>query len=463
VNPVVIVGAGVSGVATGVALSTRNIPVVLLEQRSAPGGRTRSFPDTATGETLDNGQHVLISGCEATMRYLSALGTRHLLRIQERPLLRFHHPKRGFCGLELPEGRPPWNLVRGVLSADLLPMGDRLRLLRAGAALLHRSPTYELALADLTIDDWLRSTGQSDEARRSLWEPLAVAMMNEHCATASALVFVRSLRQAFFSHWNAAAFALPTVGLSELLINPGIDLIRKKGGEILHATEAVETVSRNGRVEGVRTRDGSLLPATGVVLAVPSDAIDDLLPLDLRQSGFLAGIRDAPLSPIVSIYLWFDRDFMGNEEILGLIGRNVQWIFNRRKLMTAEKEHSLLSPPPPGLVCCVISAAREVVGLPNEDLTHLAWKDVVSAYGDVVTPPVRSVVLREKKATFSSSAAFERLRPAWQTPLANLFVVGDWTATGLPATIEGALLSVEQCAPLVTAWWNMESSGAGSR
>jgi squalene-associated FAD-dependent desaturase len=454
VKPVVIVGAGLSGLATGVYLARQNIPVLLLEQKSSPGGRTRSFPDAASGETLDNGQHVLIAGYEATMRFLSEIGSRRHLRIQPRPVLRLFHPSRGFRTLELPTWKPPLNVAGGILLSNLLPPADRLRVLRAGATLLRWGPEKELALADLTIDDWLHAKGQTPEARRSLWEPLAVSIMNEHCATASALVFLRSLRKAFLSRWNASAFAVPTIGLSELLANPAVRSIEARGGAVRTGVDVVGILMDGEHAAGVRTREGSVLEAEGIVLAVPSGAVTSLLPQTLRDSGFLAGLLDAPLSPIISIYLWFESDVMQSDEILGLVDGRVQWIFNRRRFARDSAGGSLNVAETGGLICCVISAAHTYATRTNEELTRLAWDDVRNVYGEeAVPPPLRSVVIREKRATFSSSSAFERLRPTQQTPIRNLFLAGDWTATALPATIEGAVVSAELCAGLVGTWW----------
>jgi hydroxysqualene dehydroxylase len=454
VRPVVIVGAGLSGLATGVYLARQNIPVLLLEQKPSPGGRTRSFPDASSGETLDNGQHVMIAGYDATMRFLSEIGTRQNLRVQPRPVLRFFHPSRGFRTLELPPWKPPLNVAGGILLSNLLPGADRLRVLRAGATLLRWGPAKELSLAELTIDDWLHATGQTPEARRSLWEPLAVSIMNEHCATASALVFLRSLRKAFLDRWNASAFAVPTTGLSDLLAHPAVRSIEARGGTVRTGVDVVEILMNGEYAAGVRTREGSVVEAEGIVLAVPSGAVTSLLPQSLRDSGFLAGVQDAPVSPIISIYLWFDRDVMQSDEILGLVEGRIQWIFNRRKLARVSAGASSKVAEPGGLICCVISAAHAYGAQTNEQLTRVAWDDLRSVYGqEAVPPPLRSVVIREKRATFSPSSAFERLRPTQQTPLANLFLAGDWTATALPATIEGAVVSAELCAALVGTWW----------
>ena len=166
-KPVVIVGGGLSGLAAGVGLSSRGIPVLLLEQRPAPGGRASSFVDDETGDVIDNGQHVLIAGYARTMRFLESIGTRDRLAVQSVPTLLFHHPRRGFCTFLVASLPSPLNLLGGVVMTDLLSAADKLRLLRAGAALRTFRDDAPGDAADMTVGEWLASRGQSAEMMRS--------------------------------------------------------------------------------------------------------------------------------------------------------------------------------------------------------------------------------------------------------------------------------------------------------
>jgi squalene-associated FAD-dependent desaturase len=447
VNPVIIVGGGLSGLAAGVWLSRRRISVLVLEQKPSPGGRACSFTDSVTGETVDNGQHVLIAGYDATMRFLDDLGTRHLLMTQPRPLLVLHHPDKGLRRLRFPALPSPLHAGWGFLTSDLFSIADRQRMVRAGRALLCWSEREAESIASLTVDEWLNSVGQSAETRRSIWEPLAISIMNEHCRVASALVFVRSLRKAFLQHWRSAALAVPRVGLSELYVNDAVRVIRENGGDVRCGADIREAQSQNGSVTGVWTRDAGFLACSALILAVPSDRIGRLLPHELRSAGFLAGFERAPVSPIVSVHLWFEKEFMAEDEIVGLIDRRVQWIFNKRHAVVNDTTQR--SQRQGGYVCGVISAAHDFAGKSNEELAGIAEGDLRTVYGRRVGTPVRALVIREKRATFSPTPEFERMRPGPNTPLPNLFLAGDWTDTGFPATIEGAVVSAERCVPLV--------------
>jgi zeta-carotene desaturase len=447
VKPVVIAGGGLSGLAAGVFLTRRGIPVVVCEQKPFAGGRAYSFLDRRSGETVDNGQHVLIAGNDATMRLLELLGSRHLVRVHTTPRFLLHHPERGFCPVVLPPLSPPFHLVAGILRSNLLRKADRLRLLLAGVAAASAGRLREGGLGALTVQEWLQRTGQNEETTRSFWEPLAIAMMNEQCATASALIFVRSLRKAFFDHWRSAAFAVPQVGLSTLFADPAIDYIVSRGGRVLLGNGVAHVLEAEGSATGVRLADGSDVQSRAVILAVPPHHVRELLPDTLRSRGFLGGIERIPFSPILSLHLWFPNDFMRHEDIVGVVGRRIQWIFNRRSI--AHPSHGNSRKVAGGYVCGVISAAQKFVGLLNDQLLAIALEDLRAVYGREVPEPTSVLVLREKRATFSSSPATEVLRPGAQTPFPNLFLAGDWTATGYPATIEGAVFSGERCAALV--------------
>jgi zeta-carotene desaturase len=157
-------------------------------------------------------------------------------------------------------------------------------------------------------------------------------------------------------------------------------------------------------------------------------------------------VEQIPFTPILSLHLWFAENFMGSEAIVGIIGRRIQWIFNRRAIVPSHGNSPNVAA---GYVCAVISAAQKFLGLGNGELLAIALEDLRAVYGPEVPDPAASLVIREKRATFSPSPATERLRPGSRTPLGNLFLAGDWTATGYPATIEGAISSGERCAALV--------------
>ncbi len=436
-TPVIIVGAGLSGIAAAVELSSRSIPVLLLEQRQKAGGRAYSFTDEKTGDVIDNGQHVLIAGYHHTMELLERIGTKHLLTIQARPVLHFHHPQRGFCTFSLPSLPSPLHLLAGVLASDLFAFRDKLRLLWAGV----RLRWHDSSSAGKTIDGWLDHAWQSAELKRSFWEPLAIAIMNEHIGKASATVFLNALRQAFLADRRNSALVLPRVGLSELYVNDAIAFVESRGGTIRYGADVTDLIEVEGRVTGVQLRSGVKVAGSAVILSVPHYRLPALLPP--RLTAVYAEAAALESTPIVSIHLWFPDDFMP-QDFIGLVSRRVQWVFNKRRINQERGKGGHLS--------CVISEAADFVDLSNEELINIAVEDLRGIFGDMVASPSHSVVIREKRATFSCTPTAQR--PGYATWMPNFFIAGDWTDTGLPATIEGAIISGKRCAELAERFLN---------
>jgi hydroxysqualene dehydroxylase len=447
-SPVVIVGGGLSGLSAGVTLAAQGVPVRLFEQRRHLGGRAYSFVDSTTGETVDNGQHVLIHAYAATMRLLEKIGTTRLLTMQPAPALVFHHPQKGFRTFRLPSLPSPLHLLVGVLCSNLFSVADKWGIIRAGLAIRRCVGDTEEQIADLTVAGWLASARQSEEAVRSFWEPLAVSIMNEHVASASALLFVRSIRTAFLEDRANASLALPSVGLSDLYAHPANEFIVRHGGKVHCSSRVVKLGVVKENVTGVTLQDGSFVEASAVILAVPPAEARAATPDPLASHGFLASASTMSFSPIVSVHLWFRGDVM-TYDVVGLIGRQVQWAFNRRRLAGGREAG--------GHVSATISAAHEVVGKTQEEIVGLVMKDLRSAFGLGMPEPWHALVIREKRATFSATPAAEDLRPDQRTPIRNLFLAGDWTTTGYPATIEGAVISGERCACLAREFLNQET------
>lgn len=426
-NPVVIVGAGLSGLSAGVALAAQRIPVVVLEQKAREGGRAFSFHDAATNTEVDNGQHVLIAGYTGTFTLLRTIGSLSLLDVQPLPRLVIHHPERGLRTLVLPPLPSPAHLLLGVLASNFFSGPGKREIVRAGASLLRVRPE---TLREMTVEAWLDRVGQSRETREMFWEPLAVAMMNERTSAAAASVFVRSMRTAFLGGWRNAALAVPRVGLSRLFAEPACRFITDHGGSVRRSSRVVATVTREGAAASVVLGDGRRVECSALVLAVPASVLPTVAPPEVSKTPALQAAASFPMSPIVSIHLWFGHEWMPRP-MVGVVGKTIEWIFRKN-----------------GYVSAVISAAHGPAAWTNERLTAVAVDDLRSVFGCRIGPPLRSLVIRERRATVSLTPAVETARPDARTPLPNLFLAGDWTATGLPATIEGAVTSGMRAAAL---------------
>ena len=431
---VAIIGGGLAGLAAAVKLASKKLRVVLFEQSNRLGGRCYSYQDEKTGDVVDNGQHVLLGAYHNTLEYLELAGTRDCLRQEPALSLPLIHPVKGFAVFEVSSLPRPLHLTVGMLRFKLLSWSDRQKLLKIGKQLQLWDNSIQHELAGLTVDRWLRSAGQSDESLNCFWYPIAISVMNEMPSSASALLFARSLRTAFLSKKSDSAILIPTIGQTDLYIS-GILRRLQAGDVVIRVNSEVTSLATNGdRVVSVSLRTGEEIQADSILSAVPYYAVSGLLPAQIRKLEPFSRFNKITASPIISLHLWFEGE-VTDLEYAGLINATLQWVFNRRRIMGENSGKG-------GYLSCVISGARDIVELPKEELVRLAVRDIKKYFpGNRHNALKHSVVIKEKRATFSPTNETEEFRPDVRTPLKNFYLAGDWTRTGFPATIEGAVRS----------------------
>jgi squalene-associated FAD-dependent desaturase len=438
---IIVVGGGVSGLAAAVSLASHGQAVRLLEQSPKLGGRCYSYADDATGDTVDNGQHVLVGAYHETLRYLDLIGTRAHLR--EYRSIPFFRDGGGVAGLDLGEVPAPFHLLNAVAGYGHLSIGEKAGVLRVGMFLRSARRMKDDRLRAMSVEEWLDSLGQSDGIRACLWHPVCISVMNERPRQASAFLFASALRATFLGSAADARMLIPAVGQTELYVGPAKERIAAAGGEVVTGAEVAGIDFDNGRVSAVRLASGALIPARAVIASVPPQALLRILPGATASGAPFAGIAAFGVSPIVSVHLWFDRETL-SLPFVGLVGRRTQWLFDRRRILGGVSGGHPVS--------AVISAAYDEVDLSKEELVSIVREDLGAvAPGSREARLLSSVVIKEKRATFSATASSERLRPGVRTPVGGLYLAGDWTDTGLPATIEGAVASGFRAARAVLA------------
>ena len=432
----VIVGGGFAGLTAGVALADAGWQVTVLERHASLGGRARSFTDPATGDIIDNGQHVFLSCYDHTLRFLTRLGTADRLVFQDRLEVAFAEPGRRLAVLRCPKLPAPWHVGVGLLGLSNLSWADKLAMWRVWTAVGRRVADGAGTLDRMTVAAWLASLGQSARSRQVFWDPLAIAALNEAPTQASALGFATVLARMFGTDWRASRLGLASVGLSDLYTVAASHVIAAAGGSIRlnTAVAAMEGDGGGGRASGVRLASGERLIADAYVSAVPPRDLVRLLPGSLLdQDAAVAQARRFSSSPIVSINLWLDRAIT-DQPFVGFIGTRVQWLFNRPRLITPT--HSARH------VALVISAAAAFLAWSNEALVTMALDDLRACLPSARDAQlIRAQVVREHHATINTPRGSHAWRPGPTTTWENLFLAGDWTATGLPATIESAVAS----------------------
>jgi len=425
---VLVIGGGFAGLAAGVALSERGCGVHLLDQKSYLGGRARSFLDPTTGSLVDNGQHIFMGCYHATIRLLSTIGTLDRVRFQERLTVHFLDRNGRLSRLECLDLPSPWHLLLGVIRSGSFTFREKLEVLRLGRSLRRQKESPDR----LSVREWLCELGQSETLQRNFWDLLCIAALNEDPSIANAALFERVLRLALFTSPADSRLGIPRVGLSEVYVDAAADYIRAKGGQVECGRAVAGLLVSEGQCRGVRLSTGEQIEAESVVSAVPSFQLAALLPGEmLRREPYFAPVVFLRPAPIISINLWFDRAIT-DLEFAGLRGATFQWLFNKGKIFGLDENH----------VSLVLSGAHRYIASSKEDLLATALRELRDFFPEARKANlVHSLVIKERFATFSPTWEVEELRPTARTPVRGLYLAGDWTATGLPATIEGAVQS----------------------
>jgi hypothetical protein len=286
------------------------------------------------------------------------------------------------------------------------------------------------------VENWLIRNGQTPRLRELLWDPLALAALNQPPAQAAAPPFARVLAEMFSDDPRAAAIALPTRPLHLMYAEPARQYIERHGGSVRAGAAAKIVLSADrGAVIGVRAGD-ERWQTDRVISSVPWFALPELFdeePPALR--GVIDRARRMTSSPIVTVNLWFDRRVL-DLPVLGLPGRAMQWVFDKRLVLGDDASHLSL----------VSSGAVDILAETNIELVHRAHAELLDALPDVrAAKLLRATVVREPRATFSLAPG-EPARPSTETGLKGLLLAGDWIDTGLPGTIESAVRSGHRAA-----------------
>ena len=401
-----IVGVGLAGLAAAVSLALSGHSVRLYEASRQAGGRCRSFFDDKLHRTIDNGNHLLLSGNTATMKYLSDIGSSDELIGPEQAEFHFFdvRTKRRWC-LRPSSGRIPWWLLnsrRRVPDTRIRDYLSVLRLVRAGS--------------NRTVTDCVGNDGVLFER---FWEPLATAVLNTSPDTAAANLLWSVMRESFLKGGSACIPRFARRGLSAALVTPALTLLSQRGAEIRFTCRLRRISMENERVTQLVFANETVTLEKGdmVVLATPPDAAAGLLP-------WLKVPRETCAIVNVHFVLPEAAHRVSEPSFVGLTGGTAQWVFFRSDIASI-----------------TVSAADHLAELSSDEIGRRIWTDLSSMVlsEQEALPDFR--VVKEKRATIAQTPMETARRPKTRTQTRNLYLAGDWTDTGLAATIEGAVLS----------------------
>lgn len=403
-----IIGAGMSGLAAAVAATQRGSKVVVHEAAKQAGGRCRSYHDAQLGCVIDNGNHLLLSGNRAVTGYLAAVGAPDVL---------YAPPAAAFPFVDLQDGTR-WTLTPGAGRLPLWLLDQKRRV--PGTGLSDYLAAFRLAFARGTTLD--RYVDPRSMAWRRFWEPLAVAVLNTAAEEADIGLMWPVLLETFFKGEAACRPLIARHGLSEALVDPALAWLRANGAEIRLGRRLRQLERTGDRVSALLFDDGSeaVAAADRVILALPAPVTGSLLPELVVPDDFRA---------IVNGHFRTATVLDGPPRLLGVIGGVAQWLFLRGDMISV-----------------TVSAADALAERSADDIAAALWTDICRALDLGAAPMPIWRIVKEKRATFAQTPAQVRKRPGPRGPLANLLLAGDWTDTGLPATIEGAMRSGEAAA-----------------
>ncbi len=435
IENVLIVGGGLAGLAAASALAPRGFQVTVLESRNRLGGRASSFTDASTGQLVDACQHVSMGCCTNFQHFCRTIGIDHFLAPQ--PTLYFMTPDGRVSRFGADRLPAPIHLAPSLWRAHYLTFTDKLRIAWGMLALLRADPDDDQPLLP-----WLNRHRQNPRTIDRFWGIVLVSALNETIDRMGLKYARKVFSDGFLRHRRGFEVSVPTVPLARLYGKELQDWFDCQQVTIETGAGVAAIRGTDNQITGLELRDGRLLQADWYIAAVPFDRLLDLLPPTIVEShACFSGLKNLEVSPITSVHLWFDRPIIDYPHVV-LVDCVGQWLFNRGE-----------SRPGEHYVQIVISASTTLKSAGRDEIQRRVEQELRNLFPAMKSATVlRAKVVTEYAATFSPTPGVDRWRPTQETPIRNFAIAGDWTATGWPGTMEGAVRSGYLAAEAVLRW-----------
>jgi squalene-associated FAD-dependent desaturase len=430
---VAIAGGGLAGLAAACALSDVGFRVTLFEKRPFLGGRASSWEHPGTGEVVDNCQHVLFPLCTNLMEFYHRIGVAHQIRWYDE--MTFIEPGGRTSVMKSSPLPAPLHTAPSFLRFAFLDAADKLCIARA---LLPLTLTEQRDTGQ-SFQHWLDQHGQTRQAVERFWRPILVSALSEELDLISISAAAQVVRESMKSP-AARHMGVPTVPLTDLY-NAAGDYIRARGG-VLHFRRPVETFSADSSQARVRLRGQEENPEEAfdyLIVALPFDTLDRILPEAPESAPIREKLSHFETAPITGIHLWFDRQISHLDHAV-LLDRTIQWMFHKSRLQPIRTQAGTGTAG--SYIELVVSSSKTLIDKSRAEIVDLALSEVREFFPAAREANlVKSTVIKELHATYSPRPGIDAHRPTAATAWPRIFIAGDWTATGWPATMEGAVRS----------------------
>lgn len=425
---VTVIGAGVAGLAASCALAGAGFDVTLLERRPYVGGRASSYEHPALHETVDC-QHVLLGCCTNLIHLLAESGAGDKVRWYDELVFLEEGGRRSvFAPTRLPA---PLHFSDAFLRAAMLGAADKLAIARGMSDFL--SPRAQDD--DTSMEHWLRRTKQTPRAMRHFWEPVVLCTLNDSFANCSLRAAAKVFRELFLKSPTGAQLGIPTVPLSDLYA-AGARLLQSRGGRICLRSGVHSIVPADREQWAIQSSTDEIISGS-VLLALPFEQTQTLiagLPKTHKGDELEQNMSRFVHAPYTTIHLWFDRQITDLHHA-ALLDATIQWVFHKSAIRSYPEERGSYAE-------LVIAASHAQLKMERSVILDSALKELAEFFPEVKRAKVvKSGILKEARATFSVLPGLDRLRPQAVSPWPGIYLAGDWTATGWPATMEGAARS----------------------
>ena len=424
---IAVIGGGLAGLAASCALADAGLTVTLFERRPYLGGRASSYEHPGTGEVVDNCQHLLLGCCTNLIDFYRRLNVSEKIRWFDE--MTFIEPGGRTSTVKSSWMPAPLHNSPSFLRADYLSLRDKMAIGRAFLAMSGKLPQD----SGENFLQWLQRHGQTKKAIARFWMPVLTSALNEDLDRVSVPYSMQVFRKSFLRSPDAGRIGLPTIPLSQLYASAA-EYIQSRGGQVrLRSTVNAICPQDDGVIVSSPAGQESFDYA---VLAVQFQGVAALLPQGNPADALRKSMEQFAPSPITGIHLWFDREITPLPHA-ALLDRTIQWMFHKSKFQEERYREGSGS-----YVELVVSSSKSLVQKSREEILELATRELAEFFPVVKEAKVvKATVIKEVYATYSILPGLDQYRPGAKTSWPRIFLAGDWTATGWPATMEGAVRS----------------------